>query len=98
MHALVGFKYVYNGRIYKPSKILQNDNVIFNNNFNFRFSASFQQELLVDSNEREGEKYMDYFVFPSLEAKNINSDMKNYSVNTVEKFKELFGMKTKNFH
>ena len=38
---------------------------------------------------------MDYFVFPSLEAKNINSDMKNYSVNTVEKFKELFGMKTK---
>ena len=95
LHALVGFKYVYNGRIYKPSKILQNDNVIFNNNFNFRFSASFQQELLVDSNEREGEKYMDYFVFPSLEAKNINSDMKNYSVNTVEKFKELFGMKTK---
>lgn len=95
LHALVGFKYVYNGRIYKPSKILQNDNVVFNNNFNFRFSASFQQELLIDSNEREGEKYMNYFVFPSLEAKNINSDMKNYSVNTVEKFKELFRIKTK---
>lgn len=95
LHTLVGFKYVYNGRIYKPSKILQNDNVIFNNNFNFRFSANFQQELMVDSNEREGEKYMNYFVFPSLEAKNINSDMKNHTVNTVEKFKELFSLKTK---
>lgn len=95
LHTLVGYQYVYNGRIYKPRKILQNDNVVFNNNFNFRFSANFQQELLIDSNEREGERYMNYFVFPSLEAKNINSDMKNYTVTTLEKFKELFCMKSK---
>lgn len=95
LHALVGYKYIYNGRIYKPIKMLQNNNVVFNNNFNFRFVSNFQQELLTDSNEREGENYMNYFVFPSLEAKDLNSDLKNYTVTSEEKFKELFDMKSK---
>lgn len=95
LHTLVGYKYIYNNRIYKPTKILQNDNVVFFNNFNFRFTSNFQQDLLRDSSEREGENIMNYFVFPSLEAKDLNSDMRNYTVTSEEKFKELFSIKSK---
>lgn len=95
MHTLVGFKYIYNGKIYKPTKVIDNRNVIFNTNSSFRFTPEFQKEILADSNEREGENYSKYFVFPSLESKNINSDLKNYTVTSESKFKELLSLKTK---
>ncbi len=95
LHTLTGCKYVYNRKIYKPNIILKNDNVVFSNNFNFRFTSSFQQELLADSNERKDKKYMKYFVFPSLEAKELISDLKNYTVTSEEKFMELFSIKSK---
>lgn len=95
MHTLVGFKYIYNGKIYKPTKVIDNRNVIFNTNSSFKFTAEFQKEILTDSNEREGNSYSKYFVFPSLESKNTNSDLKNYTVTTENKFKELLFLKPK---
>ena len=50
---------------------------------------------MTDENSRDGERYSDYFVFPSLESKDVNSDLKNYTVSNEEKFMELFGLKRK---
>lgn len=94
-HSLVGYKFVYKNRIYKPTKVIDNENVMFNMNSNFKFTTEFQKELLTDENERDGEKYGKYFVFPSLESKGINSDLKNYTVTSESKFKELMSLKDK---
>ena len=94
-HTLVGYKYIYNGKIYKPTKVIDNKNVIFNTNSNFRFTPEFQKELLTDANERDGENYSKYFVFPALESKDTNSDLKNFTVTSDSKFKELLSIKSK---
>lgn len=94
-HTLVGYKFINNGKIYKPTKVLDNKNVIFNSNKNFKFTSEFQKELLTDTNEREGENYSKYFVFPSLEPKEMNSDLKNFTVTSEYKFKELLSLKSK---
>lgn len=92
---LIGYKYTYNGSIYKPSKlpILQNDKVIFKGKNKFTHTDKYVDYLLTDVDQREGEKYFDYFVFPLLEAKDINDDLKNFSVPTIEKFIELLPTK-----
>lgn len=94
-HTLLGYKYIYNGTIYKPTLTLKNDNIVFNSNSNFRFTQGFQHELLTDENVREGDSYIDYFVFPALEAKDINSDLKNLNVTSEDKFMELLGIKNR---
>lgn len=94
-HTLVGYKYIYNGKIYKPTKVLDNKNVTFNTNSSFKFTPEFQRELLTDLNEREGEYYSKYFVFPSLESKNTNSDLKNFTVTSESRFVELLSLKSK---
>ena len=94
-HTLIGYKYIYNGQIYRPIKTLFNHNVVFHSNCNFTFVEEFQREIITDTNQHEGEKYSDYFVFPSLEAKDTNSDLKNYTVTSEEKFMELFQLKSK---
>ena len=68
---------------------------MFNTNNHFRFTPEFQKELLTDSNEREGEIFSKYFVFPSLEPKSTNLDSKNFTVTTEEKFKDLLSCKNK---
>lgn len=94
-HTLIGYKFVYNEHIYKPTKVIDNKSVMFNTNSSFRFTSEFQKELLTDMNERDGENYSKYFVFPSLEAKEINSELKNYTVTSEDKFKELMDRKRK---
>lgn len=94
-HTLVGYKYIYNGRIYKPTKVIDNKNVMFNTNSSFKFTSEFQKELLTDANERDGENYSKYFVFPSLEPKETNSDLKNFTVISESKFRELLSLKSK---
>ena len=94
-HTLVGYKYIYNGKIYKPTKVIDNKNVMFNTNSSFKFTPEFQKELLTDANERDGENYSKYFVFPSLEPKDNNSDLKNFTVTSDSKFKELLSLKSK---
>lgn len=94
-HTLVGYKYIYNGKIYKPTKVIDNKNVVFNTNSSFKFTPEFQKELLEDANERNGENYSKYFVFPSLEPKETNSDLKNFTVTSDSKFKELLSLKSK---
>lgn len=94
-HKLIGHKFVYNGSIYKPTQNLKNDNVRFRGKYKFTHTQEFKYCLESDVDERAGERYLDYFVFPSLEAKSINDDMKNYSVSTEEKFMELFALKKK---
>lgn len=84
-HKLIGHKFVYNGSIYKPVQNLKNDNVAFRGKYKFTHTKEFKDWLESDIDERAGERYLDYFVFPSLEAKSINDDMKNYSVPTEEK-------------
>lgn len=94
-HTLIGYKFIYNQKIYKPKKVLDNEHVIFKANGNFNFTPEFQKELLADMNERDGENYGKYFVFPSLEPKEINSDLRNFTVTSETKFKELMSLKTK---
>lgn len=94
-HTLVGYKYIYNEKIYKPTKVIDNKNVMFNTNSSFKFTPEFQKELLTDANERDGENYSKYFVFPSLEPKETNSDLKNFTVTSDSKFKELLLLKSK---
>lgn len=92
---LKGYKYIYDGKIYKPSKtpILLNDKITFRGKNKFSHTEKYENYLLADIDEREGEKYMDYFVFPLLESKDINDELKNYSAPTVEKFIELLRTK-----
>ena len=94
-HTLKGIKHIYNGKIYKPIPNLDNTNVTFHNKYNFAFTPEFQKQITDDENNREGEKYAKYFVFPSLESKEINVDLKNYTVTNEEKFLELFSIKDK---
>lgn len=92
---LKGFCYTYNGTIYKPSKdpVLRNDRVVFRNIRQFKHTEAYEDFLLADVDQREGDKYMDYFVFPLLESRDANEDLKNYTAPTVEKFVELLHKK-----
>ena len=92
---LIGYKYTYNGNIYKPSKmpILQNNKVAFRGKNKLYHTEKYLDYLLTDIDQREGEKYLEYFVFPLMESKDINDDLKNYSVPTIEKFIELLQTK-----
>lgn len=92
---LIGYTYIYNGSIYKPSKlpVLQNRKVLFRGKNNYVHTENYTDYLTTDVDQREGEKYLKYFVFPLLESKDINDDLKNYSAPTIEKFVELFNAK-----
>lgn len=94
---LIGYKFIYNGKIYKPSStpVLENKGVEFRGKNKFTFTREFRAFLESDTDQREGARYLDYFVFPSMEAKNINEDLKNYNVTSEEKFMELFKIKRK---
>ena len=92
-HTLLGYKYVFNGVIFKPEKVIDNKNVVFNTNNNFKITNEFQRELVTDSSERAGENYSNYFVFPSLETKTVSSSLQNLIINTEEKFFELAATK-----
>ena len=94
-HVLLGYKYVFSGRVYKPSIVINDRNVVFRSNSNFRITNEFQRELISDSYERDGENYSSYFVFPSLEAKDAGLDIKNTTINTEEKFLEVLFEKRK---
>lgn len=92
---LIGHKFIYNGSIYKPKQTLKNNNVLFRGKYKFTHTQDFKDFLESDIDERAGKKYLNYFVFPSLEAKSINDEMKNYNVSTEDKFMELFDLKKK---
>jgi len=89
--SLLGYKFVYNGSIYKPieSPILNNQNVIFRGKNKFTHTESFVSFLSSDVEQREGDKYLNYFVFPTLELKDINQELKNYKISTIEEFVQI---------
>lgn len=89
---LTGYKYIYNGRIYKPSiePVLKNDNIIFKGKYKFTHTPKFKRYLETDIEQREGEDYLEYFVFPSLEDRNMNSKLDTLNITTEEKFMEVF--------
>jgi len=88
-HYLHGKKYIYNGKIYKPVPNLQNDNVIFRGKYNFTHTQKFKKSLETDIGQRDGVNYLDYFVFPVLEAKNINGEVNALRIANEEKFMEI---------
>ncbi len=92
-HTLAGNKFVYNGLIYKPEKNLKSVDIRFRNKHKFTQTEEFRKFLENDVDEREGENYLNYFVFPSLEIKNVNDELKNYIITTEEKFLELIDTK-----
>ena len=89
---LIGYKYIYNGRIYKPScePVLENKHIIFNGKYKFTHTLNFKNYLETDIEQWKGKHYLDYFVFPSLEDKNLNSRLDTLSITTEEKFMEVF--------
>ncbi|MCI9501106.1 MAG: hypothetical protein HFG76_03745 [Hungatella sp.] len=92
---LVGYKYIYNGTIYQRSNtpVLKNDKIIFKGKNNFTHTTQFRDFLTMDVDQREGENYLSYFVFPLLESRGHDNDMKNYSASSLEKFEELMAAK-----
>lgn len=94
-HSLSGYKYVYTDRFYKPEKVLENSNVVFNTNSDFKISSDFQHELVSDTGERDGENYTNYFVFPSLEVKDVRTELKSVAINDIERFLEVLQDKKK---
>lgn len=88
---LIGYKFVYKGRIYKPSSepVIKNEKVNFRGKFRFTHTPEFKKYLESDIEQREGEKYLDYFVFPSLEVKNMNNQLDTLNITTEVKFREL---------
>lgn len=94
-HTLLGYKYVLTEEIYKPSKVIDDKNVVFKSNSIFRITNEFQRELVTDSRGRDKENFTSYFVFPSLEAKDVVSELKNITINSEDKFVELLFEKRK---
>lgn len=90
--SLIGYKFIYNGRIYKPSQepVIKNDYINFKGKYKFTHTPEYKRYLESDIEQREGEKYLDYFVFPSLEAKNMNGQLDTINITTEEKFMEVF--------
>lgn len=88
---LISKKFIYNGTIYKPSNEegLKNNNIIFRGKNKFIHSQEFQKYLETDIEQREGNSYLDYFVFPTLETKNMDHNLKDINVSTEEKFIEI---------
>lgn len=86
---LEGYKCIKKDRIYKPEKNVKNNNIQFSCNKNFKLTSEFREELLLDGNERRGEKYLQYFVFPSLELKDTNKENSVSTISSVEKFEEV---------
>ena len=95
--SLHGEKYIYNGKIYKPTPNMQNDHVVFRGKHHFTHTQEYKKFLETDTGQRNGESYLDYFVFPALEAKNINSEIDTISISTEEKFMEIFKLNPKIF-
>lgn len=89
---LVGYKYTYNGRIYKPSTepVLENNNIIFKGKYKFTHTPKYKRYLETDIEQREGENYLEYFVFPSLEDRNMNGNLDTINIISEEKFMEVF--------
>lgn len=94
-HTIEGKRFIYNGSIYKPDNFIKKHSLKFRNRNKFSHTLDFLRFLETDVDERNGEKYLDYFVFPSLEAKDINNDMKGFSVSSEGKFLELLSKKRK---
>ncbi len=95
-HTLLGEKYVFtDGRFYKPSRVIDDRNVVFNSKSNFKITRDFQKELVTDVGERDGENFISYFVFPSLEVMDTNTDLKNLTINSEDKLLELIFEKRK---
>lgn len=90
--SLIGYKFTYNGRIYKPSSepIIKNENITFKGKYKFTHTPEYKKYLESDIEQYEGKRYLDYFVFPSLEAKNLNSKLDAISITSKEKFMEAF--------
>lgn len=92
---LKGKKFIYNGTKYISSKNLERENIIFKGKYKFTGTSEFMRFLNADIDERDGDCYPDYFVFPTLQAKNMNDDMKNYRVLSEDSFIQLIKNKNK---
>lgn len=91
---LEGKRFIYKGTFYKPDNFIQKHIIQFKEKNKYNHTQEFAKFLETDVDERNGEKYLDYFVFPSLESKSID-DTKNYTISTEKKFLELFSSKGK---
>jgi hypothetical protein len=94
-HTLVGKKFVFNGTIFKPELVINDRSVVFSSNSCFKFTPNFQSFLVSDEGIRRGESFSDYFVFPSLEATNVESDIKEATINKESRFLEVLTKKRK---
>ncbi|MBS5794989.1 MAG: metallophosphoesterase [Clostridiales bacterium] len=86
---LSGKKFIYDGSIYKPENLIENKKVRFRGKNKFTPTEEFENFLKSDIKTRKEKVYLDYFVFPSLELKNINNKSNDYSVSSEEQFIEL---------
>lgn len=91
---LLGYKYIYEKSIYRKEEnpILRNEHVLFKGR-KFVHTRAFSEFLTSDEEQKAGQNYLDYFVFPWLESQSVNDEMKNYRVGDYEKFLSLMNTK-----
>lgn len=92
---LYGQKYIHSEDIYKPQTNIDTHSVIFSNKYNFAHTKEFKCLLESDIGERSDRKYSDYFVFPTMEAKNLSGELKNLSIFSEDQFVEFMRSKKK---
>lgn len=91
---IVSKKFIYKDREYKfMEENLYNGNVVFHNKFRYNFSDEFKKIILADIDERVEENYNDYFVFPTLEATDYDTEVGKYVIPNEEKFMKIFQKK-----
>lgn len=86
---LTGRKFIFDGNSYQSTPILD-ATVEFKGRRKFTPTREFQAFLNLDVDELSGENYLDYFVFPSLDVKDLSGDMQSYRLTTEENFIEYF--------
>lgn len=93
--SLHGKKFVKQSTYYKPTNILESNDIPLHKKGKYTFNKEFREYLLSDVNEREGEKIYDYFVFPTLRSKSFDDTQKKGSINDDVQFIELLKDKKK---
>lgn len=92
---ICGQKYIYDEGIYKPQINIGKHRVIFRNKYNFIHTEEFKRFLESDTGERSDKQYLDYFIFPALEAKNLSGDIRSLSINSEDQFVDFMQSKEK---
>ena len=88
-----GMKFIYDGSKYCATRNIEERDAIFKGRYKFTANKKFNDFIETDMGELSGERYLQYFVFPSLESADIRGEAKNFRISSEEKFLEFWKSK-----